>query len=94
MELWFARGRQAGELPFLPAVSEVMWSGPVSCFHMPNLRHLPLMALGTGVGGVDLRPGGWATAEQVPVLVENDTCSLHVVQHPRYCMRPQICCPH
>lgn len=63
MELWFARGRQAGELPFLPAVSEVMWSGRLSCFHMPNPRHLPLVALGTGVGGVDLYPGGRATAK-------------------------------
>ena len=29
-------------------------SGPLSCFHVPNPRHLPLMALGIGVGGVDL----------------------------------------
>lgn len=55
-----ARGRQARGLPFLPAVCEVTGSGPLSCFPMPDRRRPPLMALGTGVGGVDLCPEGWA----------------------------------
>lgn len=45
--------RQAGGLPFLPAVSGVMQSGLLSCIHPPTLRHLPLRALGLGVRGVD-----------------------------------------
>lgn len=59
----FAQERQAGGLPLLPAVGEVMWSSPLSCLHTRNLRHLPTLASGTGVGGVDLYPGGWAIPE-------------------------------
>lgn len=87
----FAQGRQAGGLPFLPAVSEVMRSGVLPCLQTPNLRHLPLTAWRTGVGGVSLDPGGWAApeGEQMLLLVEKDACSLHVLLHPVFAVPSQ-----
>lgn len=86
----FAQERQAGGLPLLPAVGEVMWSSPLSCLHTPWLLGLVWEVL------ICIQEAGLfqkVTDEQMPMLVENDAYSLHVLQHLLAITHPQICCP-